>query len=550
MFKNHPKGLPVLFFTELWERFGFYLMLGIFTLYMIDSTGNGGMGFSFSKSADIYGTYIALVYLTPFIGGLLADRILGYRKAITIGGILMGLGYIGLSLPGETAFFVSLLLVIIGNGFFKPNISTLVGKLYDNDKYRANKDSGFNIFYMGINIGAFICNFIAAILRNQFGWGYAFAVAGIGMFVGLIWFWMGQKHVEEADVISEQRSHEMPLGKLLMVIFVPMFAAGLFGWFVPTLLFGGPVLGKNSTDAFLFASIPIVIYFASLWLKADKHEKNPIAALLSVFGVVIIFWAIFHQNGSALTLWAKNYTDREMPAVVETVAETFHFTQEVNTTPRENPVLDSHGSPLLDESGNEQTEMGPDPYFYNVPKEEWPPEGKSLLLLSTEIFQSVNPFFVVFLTPLVVGFFSLLRRKGKEPSTPAKIGWGMFITALSTIVMMLAVITSNNGEVKSSAMWLIMSYGVITVGELFLSPMGLSLVSRLSPPRISALMMGGWFLATALGNKLSGVLSGLWGSFDNKVYFFVINFGGALLGALMIFSIVKWLRKVVEEHSK
>ena len=159
MFKNHPKGLPVLFFTELWERFGFYLMLGIFTLYMIDSQSGGGMGFSKFFAADIYGTYLALVYLTPFLGGLLADRILGYRVAIFIGGTLMGLGYIGLAIPGETPFYISLFLIIIGNGFFKPNISTLVGKLYDNDKFRTYKDAGFNIFYMGINIGAFVCNF-------------------------------------------------------------------------------------------------------------------------------------------------------------------------------------------------------------------------------------------------------------------------------------------------------------------------------------------------------------------------------------------------------
>lgn len=186
MFKNHPKGLPVLFFTEMWERFGFYLMLGIFFLYMID-TQTGGLSLTRAEAADIYGTYIALVYLTPFLGGLLADRILGYRRAIFIGGTLMGLGYIGLAIPGPEAFWASLLLIIFGNGFFKPNISTLVGNLYSQPAYKELKDSGYNIFYMGINIGAFICNFVAAYLRNHYGWGYAFAAAGIGMFIGLIW---------------------------------------------------------------------------------------------------------------------------------------------------------------------------------------------------------------------------------------------------------------------------------------------------------------------------------------------------------------------------
>ena len=549
MFKNHPKGLPVLFFTELWERFGFYLMLGIFTLYMIDGTQNGGMGFSDFEAADIYGTYLALVYLTPFIGGLLADRLLGYRLSITIGGLLMGTGYIGLAFPGQAAFFISLLLIIIGNGFFKPNISTLVGKLYENERFKDFKDSGFNIFYMGINIGAFVCNFVAAYLRNDFGWGYAFAVAGIGMYLGLIWFWAGQKHVKDVDVKTPPDKDEMSLKQLTSIIFIPALVAGAIGWFVPPFLFGQSILGAASTDAFLFAAIPIIYYYASLWMKAPKQDKNPIGALLSVFGVVIIFWAVFHQNGSALTIWAERYTDRAMPESVTSVMDTFGFTQEADTSPREVPEVDAHNVPITDEAGNVVTKTGPDPYFNNLPKDQWPPEGKSLKLLSTEIFQSINPFFVVFLTPLVVGFWNILRRRGKEPSTPGKIGIGMVITALSTVVMMLAVVFSSNGEVKSSGFWLILNYGVITIGELCLSPMGLSLVSKLSPKRVAGLMMGGWFVATSLGNKLSGVLSGLWGSFDNKIYFFAINFAGAMLGAFLMFILMKWLKQVVKEHT-
>jgi len=549
MFKNHPKGLTVLFFTELWERFGFYLMLGIFTLYMIDPKNNGGMGFSDFKAADIYGTYLALVYLTPFLGGLLADRILGYRMSITIGGTLMGLGYMGLALSGDLAFIISLLVIIIGNGFFKPNISTLVGKLYDNEKFAEYKDSGFNIFYMGINIGAFVCNFIAAYLRNEYGWGYAFAVAGIGMFLGLIWFWSGQKHVKEVDVITPPHKDDMSLGKLTASIFIPAVLAGIVGWFIPQLIFGQSLLGANSTDAFLFAAIPIIYYYGSLWFKAPKDDKNPIAALLAVFGVVIIFWAVFHQNGSALTIWAERYTDREIPEVVQGPAEVFGFTQEVTLDQVETAETDAHGVPLTDEDGNVITALGSHQYLTNLPKEEWPTEDKSKILLSTEIFQSINPFFVVFLTPLVVGFWNILRRRGKEPSTPGKIGIGMLITAISTTVMILAVVLSKNGSIKSSAIWLIINYGVITVGELCLSPMGLSLVSKLSPKRVAGLMMGGWFFAVALGNKLSGVLSGLWGSIDNKVYFFLINFTGALIGALLMFILLKWLKRIVKEHT-
>jgi POT family proton-dependent oligopeptide transporter len=237
--------------------------------------------------------------------------------------------------------------------------------------------------------------------------------------------------------------------------------------------------------------------------------------------------------------------------VIEPVAETFGMVQVVDTSPREVPKFDAHGVPLVDEGGNAITETGPHPYFNNLEKSQWTiSEGIiTLRLISTEIFQSVNPFFVVAFTPLVVAFFAFLRRRKLEPSTPAKIGWGMFITAISTLVMIAAVYASQNGLEKSSAAWLIGTYAVITVGELFLSPMGLSLVSKLSPARLTALMMGGWFLATSIGNKLSGVIAGLWDSIALKQYFFLINFIGAMVGALAIFLMVKWLRRVVLEHT-
>ena len=545
MLKNHPKGLMILFFTEMWERFGYYLMLGIFFLYMTD-TSKGGMGFGNAKSADILGTYLALVYLTPFLGGLLADRILGYRRAIILGGFLMAMGYLGLAIPGDNAFWISLFLIIIGNGFFKPNISTLVGNLYGEEKYQKFKDAGYNIFYMGINIGAFVCNFVAAYLRNYYGWGYAFAAAGIGMLIGIIWFFSGQKEIKHVDVLKPTNPEDMSLGKIFAMVFGPLVVFGAIGWFIPDNIFG-----TDSNDAFLFASVPVLLFYLSLWYRGSKEDKAPIAALLSIFGVVIIFWAIFHQNATALTIWAESYTDRSMPAVVEPVAETLGMVQHVDTTPREIPKLDSHGVPMVDENGLAITTVGPHPYFNNLDKEQWEDGDKvvSLKLISTEIFQSVNPGFVVILTPLVVAFFAFLRKRNKEPSTPAKIGWGMFITSASTIVMIAAVFASQNGLEKSSPAWLIGSYAVITVGELFLSPMGLSLVSKLSPPRITSLMMGGWFLSTSIGNKLSGVVAGLWDTIAIKQYFFLINFAGAMVGAIAIFLMVKWLRRVVLEHT-
>lgn len=519
---KHPKGLYVLFFTEMWERFGFYLIIGIFSLYMLDSVANGGMGFSMVQKSDVYGTYIGLVYLTPFIGGLLADRILGYRKSIVIGGLLMAAGYLGMAIPGLTAFYVSLLLIILGNGFFKPNISTMVGNLYNDDRYKANKDAGYNIFYMGINIGAFVCNFVAAYMRINYGWKWAFGAAGIGMLIGVVIFLAGTKHIKHADVLKPAQKEDLSLAKIFAYVLLPVFAFGILGYLIP-----GNIFGTDSNDAFLFGSVPVIVFYVSLWARASKEDKNSIGALLSVFFCVIIFWAVFHQNGDALTVWAKDYTNREMPAGIASVAEQANLAQKVTYDP-----ANVEGS-----------------YFETMAPEKRPPAGTSLLLFSTELYQSINPFWVVILTPVVVGFFGWLRSKKKEPSTPAKITLGLFITGLSTLVMVMAVSSVQMGDEKASSWWLIMSYCVITFGELCLSPMGLSLVSKLSPPRLTALMMGGWFLSTSVGNKLSGMLSGLWETFEDKKYFFLMNLGLCMVATLMMLFLLKWLRKVMQEKN-
>jgi POT family proton-dependent oligopeptide transporter len=546
MFKNHPKGLPVLFFTEMWERFGFYLMLGIFTLYMI---AGDGKAFSRTFSADIYGTYLALVYLTPFLGGLLADRFLGYRKSIFIGGALMGIGYLGLAVPGsDLIFYLSLLSIILGNGFFKPNISTLVGRLYDDDKYKNYKDSGYNIFYMGINIGAFVCNFFAAFLRNNFGWSSAFALAGIGMFIGLIWFFLGQKHVKDVDYVTPAKPEDTPISKIVYVIFGPAVLAAIIGWFVPTILFGAPLLAE-STDAFIFACLPLLYYFFAMWKRGDKEERERLGALYAVFLAGGVFFMILHQNGSAMTLWANDYTAREMPAVVKGPLSDLGFAETVTSEYQEVQKVDGHGAPILDADGNPIIEQGPHPYLNNLPKDQWPAEGESLALVNTEIFQSANPGFVIILTPLVVALFAWLARKKKEPSTPGKIVLGVVVTALSMLIMVGAVIVGGNGAEKVSALWIISMYGVLTFGELCLSPMGLSLVSKLAPRRLTALMMGGWFMATAIGNKLSGVLSGLFVTIENKSIYFLLNGAAAALVALILFLMLKWLKRVVSEHT-
>ena len=222
---RHPKALYILFFTEMWERFAYYLMVGILLLYMIDST-TGGKGFDQRLGADIVGSFIALVYLTPFIGGLIADRYLGYIKSIFIGGFLMASGYICLAVPGNTAMFIGLAMIIVGNGFFKPNISTLLGNIYNREDLKPLKDNAYNIFYMGINIGAFVCNFVAAYLRNQYGWGWAFAAAGIGRF-GSGWAWLIIKKDGKLD-ISSTPNQDNPLMDVAETKGVPLLGVDVW----------------------------------------------------------------------------------------------------------------------------------------------------------------------------------------------------------------------------------------------------------------------------------------------------------------------------------
>lgn len=547
----------------MWERFGYYLMLGIFSLYMLDNVDNGGMGFSPEKKSDIYGTYLGLVYLTPFIGGLLADRMLGYRRSIVLGGVLMAAGYFGLSFHGETSFYVSLLLIIIGNGFFKPNISTLLGNLYNKDEYKANKDSGYNIFYMGINIGAFACNFVAAFLRINYGWGWAFAAAGVGMLIGLVIFFLGTRHIREADVIKPMEEGDMSTGKILLYTLIPMFAFGILGYLIP-----GNILGSDSNDAFIFGCLPVIYFFINLYRKARAEDKRPIGALLAVYGCLVVFWAVFHQNGDALTVWAEEYTDR-VPS--QQVGKTLDFLKLNQTVTNDSiarlsadefkkhkaaiKVQDSilkaqgDGAGRLALSQTLKAQTASRKYFRNLPEDQKPAEGKSLKLISTELFQSVNPFWVVLLTPVVVGFWGFLRRRRREPSTAAKIAIGLVITALSALVMVGAVKSTDIEAGKVSSLWLVASYAVITIGELCLSPMGLSLVSKLSPPRITALMMGGFFLSTSVGNKLSGMLSGMWEGYEDKSDFFLVNCALALLAGVMMFAILRWLNQVMREKN-
>jgi len=539
MWKKHPRALPFLFFSEMWERFGYYLMIGIFTLYLKDV--KEGFAMTEAESADLYGTFIGLVFLTPFVGGLLADRYLGYRKSIIMGGIMMGIGYLLMGVHNLTVLYIAMTLVILGNGFFKPNISTLLGNVYTTPQHIHQKDEGYNIFYMGINIGAFICNFFGAALYITYGWAYAFAAAGVGMFIGVIIFITGTKHYAAYDIKKGVQQGDMSFTRIVMLILVPSIVAGVIGWLIPRNFFG-----SDSTDAFIFACIPVIYFYTSLYVSAEKSEKRPIAALLAIFAVVVLFWAVFKQNGSALTTWADRYTDKEVTGTTEKVFEKLIFAQTL-TYKKDSVAKYDDQFRIQKENGKVIKEFNYPVYFKNIPSDKLPAENEKINVWSTNLSQSINPGWVILLTPLIVAFFAFLRRKGKEPSTPTKIAFGLLFSALSVFVMIAAVKSGNNGTEKVSVLWLIGSYGVITIGELLLSPMGLSIVSKLSPVRITSLMMGGWFVSTSIGNKLSGVLASMWDKYEDKTNYFWLNFFLLMGAAIVCFAMLKWLNKIMKE---
>jgi dipeptide/tripeptide permease len=600
--KGHPHGLKPLFFTEMWERLGFYLMLGILFLYVTD-TERGGLGFTNAAAGEIYGTYMAFVYFTPFIGGMIADRILGYRRSVLIGGLLLAAGYFALGIRSMPTFYAGLALLCLGNGLFKPNISAMVGNLYAPGD--ARRDAGFNIFYMGINVGAAISALLAAPLRNLWSFNTAFAAAGVGMLVGVTILVLNWKRLEGADRKPEVKPGDFGLKQMFLTILAPALGFGVIGYFAGKQLpFVTSSIGPV-TFAFLVGMLPVAFYFLSLVRRANPEEKPGLAALIPVYVAGGAFFMILHLSGGLLTVFAERSTDRRaewIPAATEFYAQkampsyfgnagpgiarpderTLVVMPQVNeamfgarilsegavATLGSDPTLDVTvnkwpGTPGIDGSlacrvfpdanvalSRSQDAHGAATTSVKVTPEKATPTGQVVLtrdvqgrqvplivvsqssydavyakanastprvapgryvrLLNAELLTGfLNPFFVVVLTPVVVWFFAQRVKAGKPVSTARKIFYGMIITTVSLLVMALGARMGQDGAVKTSMMWLAGYYMIITVGELCLSPMGLSLVTKLAPTRLVGLMMGGWFLATAVGNKMSGFISGL-----------------------------------------
>lgn len=441
-FLGHPKGLYVLFFTELWERFGFYGMKALLTLYMLKF-----LLFEEKIALGTFGAYVGLVYATPLLGGMLADRLLGFRRAIVIGGILMAAGYavIGLPtsgvataiLPKEWFFFAALGLIIAGNGFFKPNISTMVGKLYPEGDSR--RDGGFTIFYMGINIGATLSPLVCGYVGETYGWAYGFGIASVGMIVGLVTFLaFGERSIgsigDPPDVAAYRRP-QLGVPKLVWVLlgvaaFVPVAA----------LLLQHQELVEGGT---YFVLTPVVLlYMIFEMTRGTARERGGIlmCVILTVFSIV--FWACLEQAGSSLTVFTEERIDR--------------------------------------------TFMGAE--------------------IKTSLFQAVNPLFVVLLAIPFAGLWTALRQRRLDPPPTVKFGLGLILLAGGFYCLVIAAKQAQEGNL-ASLWWVVLSYFVQTTGELCLSPVGLSTISRLAPVRLAGLMMGIWFLSSAFAGVLSGVIA-------------------------------------------
>lgn len=425
MLKKHPRGLFFVFFTEMWERLGFYTLMAILVLYMDKS-----LGWSDSKKGDYYGIFLALCYFVPVLGGWIGDRLLGQLNSVRTGAVLMAFGYVGLALSSAsqvTTFYVGLLLISVGTGIFKVNQAVLVGNLYA-DRVPL-KDAGFNIFYMGVNIGAAVAPLMATFISAAYGsYNISFWVCAVGLVIALVIFQAGRRELAKFDNKLTARTAAAKIARE-----------------------SGPVM-------------------------SGPEVRQRVATLVTLFVIVIFFWIGFYQNGFALTLFAERST-------------------------------------------------------------------KIFKFLRPETYQFFDPFFIIVLTPILLSLFGRMNRRGTEPSTPVKIFIGMLIMSVSMIVMVIACLSGGDKDQNiMSPSWLISTYFIVTIAEILISPMGQSFVSKVAPPRLQGLMMGGWFAATAAGSYGSGLLGKYYSDFSHHQYFLLLT-GLLAVSAALVLVFLKKLRR-------
>lgn len=434
--QGHPKALYMLFMVEMWERFNYYGMRALLALFMISTV----IGFSIATTSKIYGWFTALVYLTPVIGGYLADKYIGKRHSITIGAILMAAGQFTLAsydiIPARLALGLGLVLIILGNGFFKPNISSIVGQLYEPNDPR--RDGGFTIFYMGINLGAFFAPFVCGYLGEKIAWKYGFAAAGVGMVIGLVWYLLTQNKY---------------LGDI-----------------------GLHPVSQDTTENHDELNKPLT-----------QEDWDKIKAIFTFVFFAVFFFAFFEQAGTSLTFFAEEATNRWI------------------------------NLPIIGQ--------------WQVP---------------TSYFQAVNPVFIVLLAPVFSKMWINMGRKGTEPSIPNKFGWGLFLQGLGFLIIAIAAsLFLKSGPV--GMIWIVALYLFCTLGELCLSPVGLSMVTKLAPAKFMSLLMGVWLMSSFFGNLLAGWLASYYESWKLTTLFSVpaaLSIAFALVMWMMVHKVKYWMHGV------
>ncbi len=463
--KGHPRGLYLLFFTEAFERFQYYGMRAFLVLYLVDASR--GLGWSRGQALSLYGTYTGLVYLTPVLGGYIADRFFGQRLSVVLGGTLMMCGQFLCAVKSVPTLYAGLLILILGNGFFKANISTMVGQLYAPGDRR--RDSAFTIFYMGINLGGLVGPLLAGGVAENVDWSFGFALSGVGMAIGVATFLaLKGKLLPGIGTLKEKPSAEA-VKRFLRALAIAVVVLAALAW----LAIWGPLAGRVNWDYVLLTAILGTMFGFFVYLtffgKLKKEERDRVIVIFVLALFVVFFWAAFEQAGGLMNLYTDTKVDRGL------------FTLTIPTT--------------------------------------W--------------FQSVNSIFIVGFAPLFAMLWTWLAARGKEPRTPTKMALGLLLVSVG-FVLMYGAAKQSAAEGKAALLWVVGAYLFHTWGELALSPVGLSMVTKLAPTKFASALMGVWFLSNAAANKLAGMLGGAAERVGDQTMFGIIVLGTAAAGLVLL----------------
>lgn len=548
-FFGHPRGLSPLFFTEMWERFSFYGMRAILILFMTAAVSDGGLGFDTSKAGLILGTYAAMVYLMAVPGGWLADKFLGLRRAVLYGGVVIMIGHILLALPSVVTFYLGLVCVVLGTGLLKPNVSAMVGGLYSTEDNR--RDAGFSIFYVGINLGGFIAPLIVGWLaqspawketlasfglRPESSWHWGFGAAAVGMFFGILWYLSGWKYLGDVGMHPARAGSDKEARGHRLTLLIGLAVTAVLITTVVLLAKTGVLLvtpqGVAQVFGVVLAFTPLVLfpwmYFTGGY---NAQEKKHLIVIMVLFFGATIFWGVFEQAASTLNLFADRNTDLTI------------------TTPFALVVSAAIAIPalLVIRWYRGLTSRSPGQTVFAIFVVAMVGAGIWYLMshrgqaFQSSQYQALNSMFIVTIAPLFAALWVALG--SREPSSPAKFAIGLLFVAAGFAILILAAKLAMTG-VRVSPVWLVATYLLHTVGELCLSPVGLSAMTRLAPQRIVGMVLGIWFLATSLGNFLAGMAGSMSSSMSLATLFSVVT-GVALVATLIMAALIGPIKRML-----